>query len=164
MVVAPILVFPNWKKEFHVHVDASCEALGEVLTQDGGEGLDNSIAFASHRLSKVEKNYSTTKHEGLAMVYVLQKYPHYLLRGHFNMYTDHYVLKYFVNKPVLGGCICRWILLFQEYDFDVVVKLGRLNVGPDHLLCIKIREEPTSLEEGLPNVQLFTMCMVDGHF
>ena len=33
MVVAPILVFPDWNKEFHVHVDASCIALGLVLTQ-----------------------------------------------------------------------------------------------------------------------------------
>ena len=32
MVTAPILVFLDWKKEFHVHVDASCIALGVVLT------------------------------------------------------------------------------------------------------------------------------------
>ena len=31
MVTAPILVFPNWNKEFHVHVDASSIALGIVL-------------------------------------------------------------------------------------------------------------------------------------
>ena len=31
MVTAPILVFPDWKKEFHVHVDASCIALGIIL-------------------------------------------------------------------------------------------------------------------------------------
>ena len=71
MVTTPILVFPNWKKEFHVHVDASCIALGAIPTQDGGEGLDHHIALVSHRLSKAEKNYSTTKHEGLAMVYAL---------------------------------------------------------------------------------------------
>ena len=34
MVSALILVFPNWKKEFHVHVNASCIVLGAVLTQD----------------------------------------------------------------------------------------------------------------------------------
>jgi len=51
------------------------------------------------------------------MVYALQKYRHYLLRGHFKMYMDHSALKYLVNKPVLGGRICKWILLFQEYDF-----------------------------------------------
>eukprot|EP00253_Pinus_taeda_P024065 PITA_24065 len=32
MVTVPILVFLNWKKEFHVHVDASCIALRAVLT------------------------------------------------------------------------------------------------------------------------------------
>ena len=31
MVIAPILVFPDWKKEFHVHVDASSIVLSVVL-------------------------------------------------------------------------------------------------------------------------------------
>jgi len=38
--------------------------------------------------------------------------------------------------------------LFQEYDFEVIVKTGRLNVGPDHLSRIEIGEEPNILEEG----------------
>ena len=28
MVIAPILLFPDWKKESHVHVDAYCIDLG----------------------------------------------------------------------------------------------------------------------------------------
>lgn len=48
-------------------------------------------------------------------------------------YTGHSALKYVVNKPVLGGHICRWLLLFQKYEFEVFVKLGRLNARPDHL-------------------------------
>jgi hypothetical protein len=44
-----------------------------------------------------------TKREGLEMVYALQKFKHYLLGSHFKMYTDHSVLRYLVNKPVLGG-------------------------------------------------------------
>jgi len=71
MVTAPILVFQNWKKELHVHVDASCIVLGAVITQDGGEVLDHPISFASQILSKAKKNYYTTEREGLAMVYVL---------------------------------------------------------------------------------------------
>jgi len=31
MVYVPILVFPDWKKEFHVHIDASSVALGIIL-------------------------------------------------------------------------------------------------------------------------------------
>ena len=83
MVTAPILVFPDWSKEFHVHVDASSIALGAVLAQQGKGEIDHPIAFSSRKLSMVEMNYTTTKREGLAMVYALHKYMHYLLGGHF---------------------------------------------------------------------------------
>jgi len=52
MVTTPILVFSDWKKEFHVHVDASRIALGVVLTQAGEGEMDHPIAFASRKLSK----------------------------------------------------------------------------------------------------------------
>lgn len=45
MVTVLILVFPVWKKEFHVHVDVSCIALGVVLTQLGAGDIDHPIAF-----------------------------------------------------------------------------------------------------------------------
>ena len=64
---------------------------------------------------------------------IQQKFRHYLLGSHFKMFTDHSALKYLVNKPVLGGRICKWLILFQEYDFEIIVKPGRLNLGPDHL-------------------------------
>ena len=134
MATAPILIFLDWKKEFHVHVDASSIALGIVLTQPRDGAIDHLIAFASRKLSTTEKNYTTIEREWLAMVYVLQKYRHYLLGGHFKMVTNHSALKYLVNKLLLWGEICRWLLLFQEFDFEVIVKPGRLNVGPNHLL------------------------------
>ena len=42
-----------------MHVDVSCIALGAVLTQEGEGEIDHPIAFASRKLSKAEKNYST---------------------------------------------------------------------------------------------------------
>ena len=47
MVNAPILVFPDWSKEFHVHVDASSITLGIILAQSGEGNIDHIIAFAS---------------------------------------------------------------------------------------------------------------------
>ena len=81
------------------------------------------------------------------MVYELHKFIHYLLGKHLKMFTDHLALKYLVNKPVLGGIICRWLLLFQDFDFEVVVKPGRLNTGSYHLSRITNGKEPSSLEE-----------------
>jgi len=51
MVVASILVFPYWTKEFYVHVGASSIVLGVVLAQEGEEDIDHPMAFSSHKLS-----------------------------------------------------------------------------------------------------------------
>jgi hypothetical protein len=112
MVIVPILVFPDWSKEFHVHFNASYIALEAMLSQSGAGDIDHPLAFASRKLSIAEINYTTTEREGLAMVYALNKFQHYLLGGNFKMFTDHSTLKYLVNKPVLGGIICIWLILF----------------------------------------------------
>jgi hypothetical protein len=164
MVIAPILVFPNWSKEFRVHVDAYSITLGVVLEQPRIGDIDHLLAFSSRKLSTAEINYTTTKQEGLTMVYALQKFRHYLLGGHFKMFIDHSMLKYLVNKPMLGGRICIWLLLFQEYDFEIMVKPGRMNKGLDHLSRLEHGEEPTSLEDTLSNEQLLTIRKIDDHF
>ena len=51
MATTPILIFPDWKKEFHVHVDASSMVLGVVLTQPEKGDIDHPIGFASRKIS-----------------------------------------------------------------------------------------------------------------
>ena len=45
MVIAPILVFPYWKKPFHVHVDASSISLGIIWAQPREGGIDHPISL-----------------------------------------------------------------------------------------------------------------------
>jgi hypothetical protein len=98
------------------------------------------------------------------MVYVLQKFIHYLVGQHFKLFIDHFALKYLVNKTVLGGRIYRWMLLFQEYDFEIIVKPGNLNAGLDHLSRITNGEEPKKLEENCLDANLFSIQIVDDYF
>ena len=105
-----------------------------------------------------------TEREGLAMVYALQTFMHYLLGGHFKMFTDHSSLQYLVNKPVLGGRICRWLLLFQEFDFEIVVKPRPLNASPNHLSHVENGEEPTNIDDGLLDAQLFQIEVEDDQY
>jgi hypothetical protein len=113
MVKTPILVFPYWDNTLYVHVDTSSIALGTILVQSRTWDLDHPIAFASRKLSDYEKNYNTIEREFLAMVYSLHKFMHYLLGKKIKMFIDHSALKYLVNKPMLGGRIYQWLLLFQ---------------------------------------------------
>jgi hypothetical protein len=64
------------------------------------------------------------------------------LENPFIFFTDHQALKYLVNKTIHQGKICQWILLFQEFDFEVVVRPGKNNVVPDHLSQLEIGEDP----------------------
>ena len=45
-----------------------------------------------------------------------------------------------------------------------MVKLGQLNAGPDHLSCIENGEEPTNIEDGLPDVQLFQVKITNDYY
>ena len=87
-----------------------------------------------------------------------------MLGASVKMFTDHSALKYLVNKLVLGGRICRWLLLFQEYDFEIIVKPGKLNAGPDHLSRIDSGEEPSNLEDNFPDAQLFSIQIADEYY
>jgi hypothetical protein len=80
------------------------------------------------------------------------------------MFTDHSALKYLFNKLMLGGRICRWLLLFQEFDVEVIVKPGKLNAGPSNLSRVTNEEEPTSLEEKILDAQLFFIQIIDEYF
>ena len=71
---APILRAPDWNVIFHVHVDASNFAIGAILAQPGKGSMDFPICYASRQLNSVEKNYTTTKREGLGMVYAVKKF------------------------------------------------------------------------------------------
>ena len=65
---------------------------------------------------------------------------------------------------MLGGRIYRWLLLFHEYYFEIIVKPGRLNAGPDHLSWIDSGEEPSNLEDNFPYVQLFSIQIADEYY
>ena len=44
------------------------------------------------------------------------------------------------------------------------MKPGHLNAGPDHLSRIEIGKEPTNIDEGLPDVKLFRVDIVDAYY
>jgi hypothetical protein len=155
LTTTPILITPNWSMDFHVHCDASNIAIGAVLAQNIHGDRDSPIHYASRLLNSAEKNYSTTEREALAMIYSVGKFRHYLLANHFIFYVDHQALIYLVNRPVISGRIARWMLLLQEYDFEVVYKPGRSHVMADHLSIIGSGEEPSGVQDQFPDAGLF---------
>jgi hypothetical protein len=64
-------------------------------------------------------------------------------------------LEYLVSKLVHQEGICGWLLLFQEFEFEVIVKLGREHVDLNNLSIIETVEDSTRIDNDLPNAHLF---------
>ena len=89
------------------------------------------------------------------MVYALNKYRHYPLDNKFVFYVNHIALVYLVNKPHVSGRIARWLLLFQEYDFTVVYRLGKNHGVADAMSTLPNGEPSTGVEDQTKDVSLF---------
>ena len=89
---------------------------------------ENLIYYASRQMSPVER-------EAMAVVYACKKIWCYKLGYRIVFHTAYDSLKYLVNKSDLFGQIARWILLHQEFNYEVVVKLGNANSNVDNMSC-----------------------------
>ena len=70
------------------------------------------------------------------------------------------VLKYMVNKPQLSGRIARWVLLLQEFDFDVDVRPRKKHANADFLSRLSKEVNPTSIDDSLPDAHLFNVDVI----
>jgi hypothetical protein len=64
-------------------------------------------------------------------------------------------LVYLVSKPQVSREIMRWLLLFLEYDFIIMYKLGRTHVVTNALSRLPNIIEPTSVFDQTTYASLF---------
>jgi hypothetical protein len=157
---APVLIPPDWNKDFEVYVDASNVAIGSVLSQKDEKGHDRPIYFASRQLAAAEKNYTVTEREALGMIFSVQKFRHYLLGYKFTFHVDHDALKYMINKPQLSGQIARWVLLLQEFNFTIQVRPGKSHANADHLSRINLELGSEPINDDFPDAALFQVEVI----
>ena len=117
LVLAPIMLTPDWKNEFEIMSDANDYAMGAVLGQRI-ENIFNVIYYANKTFNEAQDNYSTTKKEMLAIVFACEKFRPYILGSHVVIHTDHAAIKYLMSKKDAKPRLIRWVLLLQEFDLE----------------------------------------------
>ena len=102
---APVFRLPDFDHQFIVTTDASDIALGAILKQDVGIGLQPSV-FASRELQQVEVRYSAYETELLGSVWALGQWKHYFQDTYpIIIQIDHVPLRHLPNliiKVVIG--------------------------------------------------------------
>ena len=130
----PILVYPDFTKEFYLATDASSTGLGAVLLQKRKCRM-RVISYASRVMTSAEKNYSTTERECLALFWGLKKFKHLILGYKVNLLTDHkplldlYKKREFINNSKFN----RWFLAILKFNPEIKYIPGSSNHLADGL-------------------------------
>jgi hypothetical protein len=133
LINPPILVYPDFTKQFILTTDASGIGLGAVLSQIGKDGLEHPIGYASRLLNNAERNYAATELECLGIVWGIEQFRPYLYGRHFIINCDHNPLVYLENTKNKSSRVTRWRLQLAEYDKEIRYKKGILNTNADAL-------------------------------
>ena len=131
---APVLVTPDFNRQFRISVDASDTGMGAVLTQLDDNQVEHPVSYHSQKFNKYEKNYSTVEKELLGMILALKHFNFYLNGSCFpiEIFTDHNPLTFLV-KVRQNQRLLRWQLFLQSYNLSIHHIKGVNNVPADSL-------------------------------
>nr|GFB64490.1 reverse transcriptase domain-containing protein [Tanacetum cinerariifolium] len=97
----------------------------------------------------------------LAVVYTFEKFLSYLIMNKCIVHTDHSALKYLFAKKDAKARLLRWVLLLQEFDFDILDTKRAENLAADHLSRLEKPYEnvldPKEINETFPLETLSTV-------
>ena len=125
---APVLAPPDEDKPFVISTDASGEAVGAVLSQEG-----RPVAFISRRLKPAEQIKSAYERELIALVYAIVKWRCYVEGKRTRVETDHSTLRHYQTQPTISRQQARYVTLLADQDLDIVYIKGKKNMVADAL-------------------------------
>jgi len=134
---APVLMHPDFEREFILYTNACRKGIGAGLYQVSLE--DNKlhpILFISRQLKDAEIRYSATELECLGLVWSLHKLQHYVDGAKLKIYTDHAALKWIWNvKATVNSRLFHWALLLNPLrdKITIIHRPGRFHTNADAL-------------------------------
>lgn len=123
----PVLTIFNPRRKTELHTDASGVAYSAILLQQCSEdGELHPVHYFSRKTSETQSKYTSYELEALAIVEGVKKFRHYLFGLHFKIVTDCKAFEMTLKKKDLAMStrVARWILLLQDYDFEVEHREG----------------------------------------
>ena len=127
MATALVLRLLDFEKQFVVTTDASDVAIGSILEQDSGSGLQP-VAFASRKLNATEIRYSAYERELLGIVWAIGQWKHYFQGPHpIIIQADHAPLRHLPNQTSVNSRVWRWLSILQGYNVEIHHIPGKKN-------------------------------------
>ena len=125
-MTAPVLAYPDPKKEYLIDADASKLDLGAVLYQKQLGGRYHPVAFSSQALRGAEHKYHSTKLEFLMLKWGIHHFKMYLFGQQFKVRMDKNPLTYFLSSPNLDATKHHRINELVPFTFSLEHQMGKI--------------------------------------
>jgi hypothetical protein len=116
---APVLISPDFTKDFYLFSFASEHIIAVVLLQKNNEGYEYPIAFFSKALRDAARNYKIMEKQAFALVEAIKDFRVYILHSHTIAYVLNVVIKDILTQDRPDGIRGKWIAAILEYDIDI---------------------------------------------
>ena len=100
MMNLPTVQAPVHRKPLLLYLALSLFAIGALIAQEDGGGVEKPIYYISRALRDVETHYPRAERVCLAIVYALQRLRHYFLAYEVNLMTKSHTIKV-LQQPIL---------------------------------------------------------------
>ncbi|KAJ3699288.1 hypothetical protein LUZ61_002993 [Rhynchospora tenuis] len=143
MTEAPVLVLPDYAKQFVIETDASALGMGAVLMQE-----NRPVAFLSKSLGLKNQALSTYEKELLALFTAVKKWKHYLIGQPFIIRTDQISLKHLLEQKVTNALQQKGLCVLLGLDHTIEYKKGKENKVADALSRVQGHNWQIQSEDG----------------
>ncbi|XP_021817086.1 uncharacterized protein LOC110759338 [Prunus avium] len=143
-----------------LYLAATNTAVGALLAQDDHGGEEGPIYYVSRQLGGAETRYPKTELLCLALVYAAQRLRHYFLAHKLQLMVKSNPVRYLLRRPVLSGCLARWLLQLSEFDITCTTPRAIKGQAVIDMLALFPEEEGPILSEEVLGELLETVAVV----
>ena len=110
MMNLPTVQAPIHKKPLLLYLATNLYAIGALIAQEDGGGIEQPMYYISRALKDAETRYPRAERACLAIVYASQRLRHYFLAYEVWLMTKSHAVKALLQQPILSGRISQWLL------------------------------------------------------
>ena len=125
-----VIAYFDKNEETALFTEVSLTGLYAILSQKTpGKDDRKIVSYVSTTISDIERRYSQTKKEALAIFWAIERLNIYLYGAKFTLFTDCKAIQVILCNPSsrCSARIERWYLRLQPCEFDVTYKKGNEN-------------------------------------
>jgi hypothetical protein len=116
---APVLISPDYSKDFMIFSFASYDTVAIVLLQKNDQGQEQPISFYSKALRDAELQYEIMEKQAYVLVKALKAFRVYVLHSRITAYVPSASVKDILIQPDIDERRGKWITKILEFDLEI---------------------------------------------